>query len=229
MASTPLIEYTFNCPKCGTSLIWSLPSTAPILNQTFCAHCCTPLVVDLDRKTVEITQPVIRYHSFFSHSLHEEDKNLVSYFECFQRALGIEPYMIERDPRPIHWTQKIAEKIPRSDFVFALVTKRYKYEKEGGYGWKGSEFIQDELTTAYNSERQVALLAEKGIDLKGLPYEVYWCHYFERSELGPLMIPNEFLANLDNILRGIDRTRAIGTTIAAAIGLGFLFWIFSRK
>jgi hypothetical protein len=219
------IEYHFECPKCNVKLEWKLPGSAPDLLSTFCPVCYEILLLDRRREIVEIHEIEPKYKSFFSHSAKDEDERVVKFFKSLLKMYCVESYMVEEDIHPIPALEKIEEGIRNSDFVFAVLTKRYEYKAYGQYGWKASEYIQNEIGMAYVYHKPVIAVIEEGVDVEGILPDISWYHYFDRSDLlTSIVMPSEFFERLENTLMYIDEEKRKEKAAAiAVIGLTVAF------
>lgn len=219
------IEYHFKCPKCNVDLEWKLPRSAPDLFSAFCPVCYEILLLDRRREIVEIQEIEPKYQTFFSHSARDEDEKVVKFFKSLLKMYCVESYRVEEDIRPIPALEKIEEGIRNSDFVFAVLTKRYEYKAYGQYGWKASEYIQNEIGMAYAYHKPVIAVVERGVDVEGVLPDITWYHYFDRGDLLTSMaMPSEFFERLENTLTYIDeRKRKERAAALAVMGLTAAF------
>jgi len=239
-------EWNFTCPKCGTNLELKLPANAEDLLTTFCPVCYEVLVLDRRAKKVEIGTVETKYKAFYSHSAMEEDREVVKFFEAMLKLFDVSVYKVEDDCRPIPVLEKIEEGIKQSDFVFVILTKRYKCEAYGQYGWKSSEYIQNEIGMAYAYHKPIVAVAEEGVDVEGILPDITWYHRFNREELLKTgALPSDFFEKLERVLMHVEEEKeekrkkereksaalvALGLTfacgiLAATVGIG----IVSRK
>jgi len=112
---------------------------------------------------------------------------------------------VEDDNRPIPALEKIEEGIKRSDFVFVILTKRYKSEAYGQYRWKSSEYIQNEIGMAYAYHKPIVAVAEEGVDVEGILPDITWYHRFNREELlKTRVLPRDFFEKLERVLMHVE-------------------------
>ena len=198
-------EWNFTCPKCGTNLELKLPANAEDLLTTFCPVCYEVLVLDRRARVVEIGTVETKYKAFYSHSAMEEDREVVKFFEAMLKLFGVSVYKVEDDNRPIPALEKIEEGIKQSDFVFVILTKRYKYEAYGQYRWKSSEYIQNEIGMAYAYHKPIIAVAEEGVDVEGILPDITWYHRFNRGELLKTgALPSDFFEKLERVLMHVE-------------------------
>mgnify|MGYP000220989936 CR=1 FL=1 len=220
-------EWNFTCPKCGTNLELKLPANAEDLLTTFCPVCYEVLVLDRRARKVEIGTVETKYKAFYSHSAMEEDREVVRFFETMLKLFGVSVYKVEDDYRPIPALEKIEEGIKQSDFVFVILTKRYKYEAYGQYGWKSSEYIQNEIGMAYAYHKPIVAVAEEGVDVEGILPDITWYHRFNREELLKTgALPSDFFEKLERVLMHVEeeeRRKKEREKSAALVALGLTF------
>lgn len=222
------IEHRFKCPKCNVELEWKLPENAPVLLSTFCPVCYQTLLLDRRKEmpeVQEIREMNTKYEAFFSHSDKPDDERVNEFFKSLLKLYNVWPQVVEEDIRPIPVLEKIEEGIGNSDFVFVVLTKRYEYKAYGQYGWKASEYIQNEIGMAYAYHKPVIAVVERGVDVEGILPDITWYHYFDRNDLLTSMaVPSEFFEGLENTLMYVDRRKGKEKAAAlAVIGLTVAF------
>ena len=149
------------------------------------------------------------YSVFFSHSLR--DGRLASWIADNARAIGVQVYLCERDPRPGQLlAEKVQERIEACDAVIALLTQN----------GVGSTYVQQEIGYAFGKQKRIIPLVSSGIQVKSLAMlqGVEWLEFDpEKSgaSLGRLL---EFLANLKSA-KERDRAAlfAIGGLVLVAL------------
>ena len=215
-------EWNFICEKCGANLKLKLPANVKDLPP--CPVCHGVLVVEA--KKVEIGTVETKYKAFYSHSAMEEDREVVKFFEAMLKLFGVSVYKVEDDCRPIPALKKIEEGIKRSDFVFVVLTRRYKYEAYGQYGWKSSEYIQNEIGMAYAYHKPIVAVAEEGVDVEGILPDITWYHRFNRGELLKTgALPSDFFEKLERVLIHVEeeKRKKEREKSAALVALGLTF------
>ncbi|MCK4241776.1 MAG: toll/interleukin-1 receptor domain-containing protein [Candidatus Atribacteria bacterium] len=212
------IAQRFKCPKCNVDLEWKLPENAPEMLSTFCPVCYQTLLFDRRKEMPEIREMDTKYEAFFSHSVKPDDERVNEFFKSLLKLYNVWPQVAGKDIRPMPTLEKIEEGIRKSDFVFVVLTKRYEYKAYGQYGWKASEYLQDEIGRAYAYHKPVIAVVERGVDVEGILPDITWYHYFDRSDLLTSMVmPSEFFEGLENTLMYVDRRK--GKEKAAALAV----------
>ncbi|MHC1610221.1 MAG: hypothetical protein ACXQTW_01225 [Candidatus Methanospirareceae archaeon] len=203
------VKYSFECPKCETSLELNVSQEYPDIFKTFCPVCYTPLLLDRELNEVKMITEPVRCSAFFSHSAEREDEKIVEFLEGFLRLWGIEAKLLERDPRPPN-VETIRQMIEETDMTFVLITKRYICEEDRQFAWKASEWIQNEIGIAYAYDKPVLALVEKGVNIRGILPQITWYYEFERSRMDSPAIPVEFFNRLQNTIDYVEEERIRG-------------------
>lgn len=138
----------------------------------------------------------IRFKAFLSCSFAEDDKNVIDFFEKMIAAFDIDP-LIYNYQEIGRVSNKIKEKIIKSDCLIAIATKRKKIE--GSNYWICSDWIQHEIALANAYNKPIAVFVEEGVKIEGLIAMEERREKFNRKHL---------IENIDKITRFLYNLRS---------------------
>ena len=128
-----------------------------------------------------------KYNVFLSCSIDEADKDVVDFFKKMISSFEMDPLVYDYSEIG-GLTDKIKEKIKKSDCVIALITRRDKIE--GSNQWSGPAWVQHEITLGHAFNKPVAVFVEDGVVIEGL---------IEREERRVTFKRNDLLGEIDKI------------------------------
>lgn len=118
---------------------------------------------------------------FLSCSEHEEDHEVVTFFENLINAFGITPYraMKEGESRPP--VDKIREQIEQKDCLIAVATRRDKIAKKNA--WRTATFIEQEIGMAFEKRKPIMAFFESGVEGSGIIPHIMDYAGFDKAKL----------------------------------------------
>lgn len=200
------VKYSFKCKKCGSPLELNVSQEYPSTFKTFCPVCYTPLLLDRELKKAEMIAEPLHCSAFFSHSVEREDEKIVEFVEGFLRWWGMEPKLLEEDPRPSN-VETIKQMIEETDVTFVVITKRYICEGDRQFVWKASEWIQNEVGIAHAYGKPVLALVERGVNIRGMLPQITRYYEFDRGRINSPAIPVEFFNRLENTIDYVEEKK----------------------
>ena len=127
------------------------------------------------------------YNVFLSCSVDEADKDVVDFFKKMVNSFEMVPLV--NDYTEIGGlTDKVKEKIEKSDCLIAVITRKDKIE--GSNKWSGPAWVQHEITLAHAFNKTVAVFLENGVVVEGL---------IEREERRVTFSRNDLIGEADKI------------------------------
>jgi len=196
-------NFRFNCPNCGTELEISLFTPVSDVFSFTCQHCYYPLNLYPLQNVAEMRREPVRKNAFLIHSSKKEDAPLVSQVAFLLLLHGVNTIKIEDDPRTERdWLQKSIDGIRNSNFVIAVLVRRYPFTDESGkFLYKGPDKCYDEIAMAFAlgtiwGHKDMFGLVEEGVDPGRVLEQRAWCHSFTRG-YDKLRIDSEFFDKLD--------------------------------
>jgi len=128
-----------------------------------------------------------KYNAFLSCSIDEADKDVTEFFKKMISSFDMDPLVYDYSEIG-GLTDKIKEKIKKSDCVIALITRRDKIE--GSNQWSGPAWVQHEITLGHAFNKPVAVFVEDGVVIEGL---------IEREERRVTFKRDDLLGEIDKI------------------------------
>lgn len=199
-------KFNFSCPNCQFDLNVDLILPTPPLIKMICPECYNPLYFDPQKNYAKIRREPIRKNAFLIHSAKKEDKPFVDWFSDILLLYGARSIKIEDDPRTERdWLQKSIDGIKSSEFVIAVLIKRYSFTDElGTFRYKAPDKCYDEIAMAFAlgtiwGHKDMFALVEEGVDPGRVLEERAWCHTIT-METQKVIIDIEFFKRLDEYL-----------------------------
>jgi hypothetical protein len=142
----------------------------------------------------------MKYKVFLSASADEKDKHVVEWFKGLLHEHDLIPIFATEihQPRPPH--DKIKDLIRDANGFVGLLTRREKIQ--GKDSWKGPDWVQNEVGIAFDSDKQIMMFIEKGVDDKGITKRITDYILFDRNDLTGC--ENEIRGALKNFRDSVD-------------------------
>ncbi len=150
-----------------------------------------------------------KYNVFLSCSIDEADKDVVDFFKKMVTSFDMVPLVYDYSEIG-GLTNKIKEKIEKSDCLIAVITRRDKIE--GSNQWSGPAWVQHEITLGNAFNKPVAVFIEDGVVIEGLIEREERRVTFNRDDLiGEVDKISSFLFSLRKHLERIDDSEIVMT------------------
>jgi hypothetical protein len=193
------------CPNCSKTIGMDyVAQEVPEFVYSLCPFCYYPLKGVPQENRAEIRIEPVKKIAFLIHSSKREEKYILDWFRYLVGFYGVKTQIIEEDHRSVDWLQKSLDGIKSSNFVLALLTRRYQYADEKGVisGWRAPDKCYDEIAISFALNKDLYALVEHSVDSGNVLNSRAWCYGFEKKTAfqkteSPIVADRDFFRVLD--------------------------------